>query len=83
MTVLRTCIVLIFCEEALHFLGRRVSSQVLCLIPVMGTCQALSTIFSVLCDPASTKYRNSCSLAFNVILLPAGGENVYLSLRLW
>lgn len=83
MTVLRICIVLVFCKEALHFLGRRVSSQVLCLIPAMGTCQALSTTFIVLCDPASTKCRNYCSLAFNLILLPAGGENVYLSLRLW
>lgn len=83
MTLLRMCIVLIFCKEALHFSGRRISSLVLCLIPVMGACQALSTSFSVLCDPASTKCWQSCPLAFNLILLPAGGENVSVSLRLW
>lgn len=75
--------VLIFCKEALHFPGRRVSSWVPCLMPVMGTREALSTSVSVFWDPASTKGLQSCPLAFNLILLPAGGQNLCLSLRWW
>lgn len=82
MTLLRMCIVLILCKEALHF-QERVSSWVLCLLPVMGTRQALSASFSVLCDPGTTKCWQTCPLAFNLILFPAGGENVSLSRRLW
>lgn len=83
MTLLRMHVVLIFCKEALCFPGRRLSAWVLRLILVMGTRQTLSTSFSVLCDPANTECWQACPLAFNLILLLAGEENVYLSLRFW